>query len=481
MDLIVSSIIGDLTSRLISFLMNKFLDNLYSGEKVKRLEQLLQRVHMVVEEADGRYITNRCMLTHLKMIVAAMYSGYHVLDTIKYAKNNEGVNDLVNNSSALSFATPLKRSRTTTICPKTKNKFSMELQGVLKNIETVLGDINEFVILLTGCERMSHRPYDTYLYIDNFMFGRHVEKQHLINFLLENNTIGPPPVLPIIGGRGVGKKTLVAHVCNDDRVRSHFFFIFHINGENLGGITENKNLSERTLLIVEFVSDVDDNDWGTFHSSLMSLNKGNKVIILSRIKKLERFGTVRAITLDRMVHEEYRYLLKTLTFGSANPMDYPQLIPIVEEFAVLLGGRLTPANIIGYVLRNNLNVHFWLSRLKGIRFVVKKNLSMSGSHPNELFDQGHPAHLTDYILYPASTSTDSTKNDLPKLTFGDMLAGQNFPPKGDFNLVSWESRIPPYTSFVHMARFCPSFAQDHLESPLSGRKHARPFSVSYDE
>uniref|UniRef100_A0A0E0EVK3 Disease resistance N-terminal domain-containing protein n=1 Tax=Oryza meridionalis TaxID=40149 RepID=A0A0E0EVK3_9ORYZ len=311
MELIVSSITGDLTSRLISFLMNKFLDNLYSGEKVKRLEQLLQRVHMVVEEADGRYITNRCMLTHLKMIVAAMYSGYHVLDTIKYAKNNE---------------------------------------------------------------------------------------------------------------------------------------------------------------------DVDDNDWGTFHSSLMSLNRGNKVIILTRIKKLERFGTVRPITLDRMVHEEYRYLLKTLTFGSANPMDYPQLIPIVEEFAVLLGGRLTPANIIGYVLRNNLNVHFWLSRLKGIRFVVKKNLSMSGSHPNELFDQGHPAHLTDYILYPASTSTDSPKNDLPKLTFGDMLAGQNFPPKGDFNLVSWESRIPPYTSFVHMARFCPSFAQDHLESPLSGRKHARPFS-----
>uniref|UniRef100_A0A0E0B7M4 NB-ARC domain-containing protein n=1 Tax=Oryza glumipatula TaxID=40148 RepID=A0A0E0B7M4_9ORYZ len=352
-----------------------------------------------------------------------MYSGYHVLDTIKYAKNNEGANDLVNNSSALSFATPLKRSRTTTICPKTKNKFSMELQGVLKNIETVLGDINEFVILLTGCERMSHRPYDTYLYIDNFI------------------------------GRGVGKKTLVAHVCNDDRVRSHFFFIFHINGENLGGITENKNLSERTLVIVEFVSDVDDNDWGTFHSSLMSLNRGNKVIILTRIKKLERFGTVRPITLDRMVHEEYRYLLKTLTFGSANPMDYPQLIPIVEEFAVL----------------------------KGIRFVVKKNLSMSGSHPNELFDQGHPVHLTDYILYPASTSTDSPKNDLPNLTFGDMLAGQNFPPKGDFNLVSWESRIPPYTSFVHMARFCPSFAQDHLESPLSGRKHARSFSVSYDE
>uniref|UniRef100_A0A0E0M5A1 Disease resistance N-terminal domain-containing protein n=1 Tax=Oryza punctata TaxID=4537 RepID=A0A0E0M5A1_ORYPU len=452
MELIISSIAGDLTSRLISFLMNKFSDHLCSEEKVNRLEQLLLRVHMVIEEADGRYITNSCMLAHLKRIVAAMYSGYHVLDTIKYLKNKEGTNDLVNDSSALSFATPLKRSRYTSVCTERKKIFGMELQGALENLETVIGDISEFVILLAGCERMTHKPYDTYIYIDNFMFGRHVEKQHLIRFLLDNNTNGPPAVIPVIGGRGVGKRTLVAHVCNDERVRSHFYFILHINGDNLGGITENNNLPARTLVIVEFDSDVDDNDWKTFYSSLTSLYRGNKVIILTRIKKLERFGTVKPITLDRMVHEEYRYLLKTLAFGSADPMDHPQLVSIVEEFALLLGGRLIPANIIGYILRKNLNVHFWLARLKGVRFTVKKNMSMSGSHPNELFDQGHPAHLTDYLLYPASTTTNSPKNDLPKLTFGDILTCQNFPPKGDFNLVSWESRIPPYTSFVHM--FC---------------------------
>uniref|UniRef100_A0A0D9XHL0 Uncharacterized protein n=1 Tax=Leersia perrieri TaxID=77586 RepID=A0A0D9XHL0_9ORYZ len=476
MELIISAVIGDLTSRFISFVMNKFSDHLCSEEKVKRLEQLVLRVHMVVDEADGRYITNSLMLAHLKMIVAAMYSGYHVLDTIKYMKNKEVIDDLVNDSSSVSFAAPLKRSRTTTVCTERKNKFSMELQDALENLEAVIGDMNEFVILLAGCERMSHKPYDTYLYIDNFMFGRHVEKQHLVNFLMENNTAGPPAVITVIGGRGAGKRTLVAHVCNDERVRSHFSLIFHIKGENLGEIAENTNLpAARTLVIVEFVSDIDDNDWGTFYSSLTSLNRGNKVvIILTRIEKLKRFGTVKPITLDKMVYEEYRYLLKTLTFGSANPKDHPQLVPIVEEFAMLLGGRLIPANILGYVLRKNLNVHFWLSRLKGVRFTVKKNMSVSGSHPNELFDQGFPAHLTDYILYPpANTSTNALKNDLPQLVFGDLMAGQIVPPKGDFNLVSWESRIPPYTTFVHMARFCPRLEMELAVSAVTGELVSR--------
>uniref|UniRef100_A0A0E0M595 Rx N-terminal domain-containing protein n=1 Tax=Oryza punctata TaxID=4537 RepID=A0A0E0M595_ORYPU len=446
-------------------------DRTCSEEKVKRLEQLLLRVHMVIEEADGRYITNSCMLAHLKRIVAAMYSGYHVLDTIKYLKNKEGTNDLVNNS--LSFATPLKRSRATTVCTTRKRIFSTELRSAQENLETVIGNINQFVILLSGCDRMSRKPYDTYLYIDNFMFGRHVEKQHLINLLLENNIPGPPAVIPIIGGRKVGKKTLVAHVCNDERICSHFSLIFHISGANLSRVTENRSISGRTLVIVEFISDVDDNKWRTFYSSVANLNRGNKVIILTKIQKLVRFGTVKPITVDTLVYEEYRYLFKTLSFGSANPMDHPQLVPMVEEFAMLLQGRFIQANILADVLRKNLNVHFWLCALKGVQITVKKYLSMNGIHPHEHFDQGHPVHLTDYVLYPADTTANAPNNDLPKLIFGDLLTGHIFPPKGNFNLVSWESRIPPYTSFVHMALFCPSHAEDKPESHLSGRKRPR--------
>jgi hypothetical protein len=94
----------------------------------------------------------------------------------------------------------------------------------------MVSNMTEFVLLLGGCERMFRSPYDTYLYIDNFMFGRHIEKQQGINILLQNNpTPSAPTVLPIIGAGIVGKKTLVAHVCNNQKVMSYFSSILHLN------------------------------------------------------------------------------------------------------------------------------------------------------------------------------------------------------------------------------------------------------------
>lgn len=117
----------------------------------------------------------------------------------------------MSNSFALSVSNPFKRSRTIGSSSASK-AFNLGLHGALQNLEAVVANMVEFVVLLGGCERISPRPYDTYLHVENFMFGQHVEKQQITSFLLQHNAPGPPAVLPIFGRRGVGKKTLVAHV-----------------------------------------------------------------------------------------------------------------------------------------------------------------------------------------------------------------------------------------------------------------------------
>lgn len=112
MDLVIAAVAGDLSNRFISFLMNKYADHACLEEKVERLQQLLLRVGMVVEEADSRYITNSCMLIQLKTLAAAMYQGHHALDTIKYGKYKDIAEELVCDAFALSVSTPYKRSRT---------------------------------------------------------------------------------------------------------------------------------------------------------------------------------------------------------------------------------------------------------------------------------------------------------------------------------------------------------------------------------
>ncbi|XP_037488845.1 putative disease resistance RPP13-like protein 1 [Triticum dicoccoides] len=483
MEASISVVAGELVSRFISFLMNKYhssLSHAQSEEKlVERLQNLLMRVSMIVEEADARYITNTGMLLQLKTLSEAMYKGYRVLDTLSYRnlQGSPGIDEVSINdpsSSSLYLSIPVKRSRTK--AEKDEKAMRLESDGALKSLEIVVANMAEFVVLLGGCEHMSRRPYDVYLYTKNFMFSRHTEKQKLLSFLLEHkNPPGDhaPAVLPIIGGFGVGKKTLVAHVCGDERVRSRFS-ILHLNGDRLLTILDHgRTMSGTILVVIEFASDVGDDDWKKFHLFLNRMRGGSKIIIISKLKRLARFGSVKPIFLGVLSYDELRYLFKTLAFGSADPAEHPRLVQLADEFAKELHskqGSLVAINTFAYVLRMNLSVQFWRCLFdKGVRY-VKRNLSIHGVHPSMLIEQGHPVDITDFALHPLTmTSNVPIKEESPSVTLVELLADPSVTPEGNFRLIAWESRIPPHKSFVH---FVTSRAQDTHEgsSALPGRK-----------
>ncbi|KAM0890853.1 hypothetical protein ACQ4PT_026775 [Festuca glaucescens] len=91
MELAISAVTDELVSRFISFLANKYHSSrAYSEEKqLERLQQLLLRARTVVEEADGRYITNSGMLAQLDMLAEAMYRGYWALGAFRYRSLQE--------------------------------------------------------------------------------------------------------------------------------------------------------------------------------------------------------------------------------------------------------------------------------------------------------------------------------------------------------------------------------------------------------
>nr|XP_040254220.1 uncharacterized protein LOC120972769 [Aegilops tauschii subsp. strangulata] len=319
-------------------------------------------------------------------------------------------------------------------------------------------------------------------------------------------------------------------------------------------MTDHERLSGRILVVIDFVSDVDEDEWTTFHHFVMNMDRRSKVIILGRSAGLEKFGTIKHVSLDSLVLDEYMYLFKTLAFGSTDPADYPRLAAMVEEFAMVLGGSLiwlctvafqprSPsapnrpqhfvsccsiarcrlfktlafgstnpadyprlaamveefamvlggsfiiANVLADALRKNLSAHFWLYRLKGARDSVNKNISCFSAHPQVLFSQGQPVHLIGrYILTPAAPSgivnsaigmgNVPKEQGLPRTMFGDLIAaaGHAVLPEGDFRLISWESRLPPYTSFSHLVHAVLSCVHDKPETSLSGKKRPGLFA-----
>uniref|UniRef100_A0A453A906 Uncharacterized protein n=1 Tax=Aegilops tauschii subsp. strangulata TaxID=200361 RepID=A0A453A906_AEGTS len=218
-----------------------------------------------------------------------------------------------------------------------------------------------------------------------------------------------------------------------------------------------------------------DDDWKRFHSLVTRMGRGSKIIIVSRLQRLARFGSVKPIFLSAMSYDELRYLFKTLSFGSEDPAEHPQLVQIADEFAKNFHGTegsLVATNAYADVLRRNLDVKFWRRILdKGMR-MVKRNLAIYGMHPNTLIYHGHPVDITDFALHPLRMTPYSVRFPVrekwPSVTFGDLITNPGIRPKGDFTLVTWESRIPPHRSFPNFVTSC---AQDtHEGSPLSGRK-----------
>ncbi|KAG8077763.1 hypothetical protein GUJ93_ZPchr0007g6115 [Zizania palustris] len=475
METFFSAVLGDLLSRSISFVIDRYRWQQQGVEEnLQRLHRLLLRLQSIVEEADGRRITNQAMLRQLRMARDAMYRGYYFHDNSRYRIVQPHARDEVSDHTSLDLSplSPLKRfcisTRTRGIASDVLEK--EKLQKILGRLESIASDMQEFVVFVSSYPRVNRQPYCSYLFLENCMFGRQAEQERVINFLLEPHPPGDKgvSVLPIIGPGGVGKSTLVEHVCHDERVRKYFSTIVFCRGDSIEGTKDltpladtgvikhrNHASTEQSLLIVELVDDMDE---GTWRRTLHNLRRDHKtpvgkIIIMSQSKKIAAFGTTQALELDFLPKEAFWYFFKTMAFGSSDPEEAPKLASIGMEIAALVNGCFLGTNIICRILRSNLNVRFWYKFLGRWRSLTEIFLVLLGEHPRDVFTSksgityictsGNQCVAARYSLYQASSAHMS---DAPTISASDLLTG-NANPQGKFDVLVWQSSIPPYYNY----------------------------------
>ena len=270
---------------------------------------------------------------------------------------------------------------------------------MVDNLSSMIIDANELVLFLTSYPRLYCHPYSMHLQLAYCMFGRQMEAQQVINFLLHQqpNSVEELDVMPIVGAGHVGKSTLVAHVCKDERVRDHFSKIIFLKDHDFtdddlatlrqGCATEhenhvsNINKDGRLLLVVELVDDFDEDTWiKLYFASKQCMPSNSKIIITSCSEKIIKFGTTEALSLKNMSHETYWYFFKTLTFGSTDPEMHKNFVHVAMEIVKMLSGCLIGATITAYLLRDNFDIHFWCKVLAFLRRVTQ-HVSISSEHP----------------------------------------------------------------------------------------------------
>ncbi|VAH63853.1 unnamed protein product [Triticum turgidum subsp. durum] len=346
------------------------------------------------------------------------------------------------------------------------------LDKMLSSLERMIGDMQEFVMFLGSYPRISQQPYDAYLFHDQVMFGRQMEKETILSFLLcreaaRNGSLG---VLPIIGPARVGKSTLVEHVCLDERVRRRFSSIVFFSGNDLNGgnlatlkgsgVIKHQNLASTphgdSLAVIELAGDMDEETWrGLYTSAASHLTPGSKIILTSRSEKIASLGTAQSLVLKFLSQEAYWYFFKTAAFGSTDPGEHPNLAALGMEIVVHMNRSFVAANTVASLLRTNLDTRFWRRVLRCLRDFASKHLSMFGEHPTNLLQKDQPVYMwtmaktSNVVVMRDIYHEPSPKiSEVPRITAQDVLSGRVM-SEGTFQAVAWRSRIPPcYTYLV---------------------------------
>jgi predicted AAA+ superfamily ATPase len=275
-------------------------------------------------------------------------------------------------------------------------------------------------------------------------------------------------VLPIVGPPRVGKSTLVAHVCKDERVQGYFSEILWLNDLDFTddelalrqgyamkhqNQVSNSNNGKRLLVVIELSGDLHEDDWNRFYlASKRSFCRGSKIIVTSSSDRVVKFGTAHALTLKHLSHEAYWYFFKTLAFGSMDPKTHPRHAQLSMEIARTQKCSIIGACITSYWLRNNFDIHFWCKVLSFWRRFIQKHVSKFGKHPFDLLSQNRPiqgrrmATPSEYFMICRRYQC-SSQEEVPKIRSEDVVYG-NVKAYGKFEVLTWRSEIPPYYSYV---------------------------------
>jgi hypothetical protein len=277
MDILLAAVLGDLTTRSINFLIKKCCKP-KAQDVEDRLRRILLRAQVIVDEAMERQITNQAMLKQLDMLRDAMHRGCYILDTFKYQSHSEeeAKGQFMSNYLSLS-----KTSLQGLPSSSTNTQILLQLQKSFDDLSSMILDVQELVMFLASYPRLYRQPYSMHLVLGNCMFGRQMETEFVINFLLHAQPHGSkePEILTIVGPGKVGKTTLVAHVCENERIRDHFSEILFLRDHDFTSVdlatfregyameyqnhVSNSKKGGRLLVVVELVGDLNEDAWNS--------------------------------------------------------------------------------------------------------------------------------------------------------------------------------------------------------------------------
>ncbi|SPT16027.1 unnamed protein product [Triticum aestivum] len=217
-------------------------------------------------------------------------------------------------------------------------------------------------------------------------------------------TILSLPVLVVAGIGGVGKTTLAQHICNHQRVKSHFELIIWIcvsddfdekrltkeaiesctgkkakidNFDSLQRALSNHMKNKRLLIVLDDVWDdaLKDNGrcWEMFCAPFTSVQEGSAMLVTTRCPNVTKaVHTMEPVIVEGLKDDVFWNFFKLCAFGSEGSSNDPELERIGRRILPKLKGSPLAAKTLGRMLSMDHQASHWSSILESELWELKQ-------------------------------------------------------------------------------------------------------------
>ncbi|XP_010657762.1 putative disease resistance RPP13-like protein 1 isoform X2 [Vitis vinifera] len=381
-----------------------------SATLLRKLQMKLLEVQAVLNDAEAKQITNLAVKDWVDELKDAVYDAEDLVDDIT--------------------TEALRRKMESDSQTQVRNIIFGE--GIESRVEEItdtleyLSQKKDVLGLKKGVgENLSKRWPTTSLVDESGVYGRDVNREEIVKFLLSHNTSGNKiSVIALVGMGGIGKTTLAKLVYNDRRVVEFFdlkawvcvsneFDLVRITKTILKAIdsgTRDDNdlnllqhkLEERLtrkkfLLVLDDVWNEDYNDWDSLQTPFNVGLYGSKIIVTTRINKVAAvMHSVHTHHLAKLSSEDCWSLFAKHAFENGNSSPHPKLEEVGKEIVKKCDGLPLAAKTLGGALYSEGRVKEWENVLNSETWDLPNNAIL----PALILSYYHlPSHLKPCFAY----------------------------------------------------------------------------------
>ncbi|PKU83540.1 Putative disease resistance protein RGA1 [Dendrobium catenatum] len=383
-EIVATSLLRFISEKLASKAIAEFAMQIGIDKELRKLERTLSTIQDVLEDAEARQVKEKALRSWLSQLKELAYDADDVLDEFSFK------------AAKLKKANMKEKVRNLLCLPKNiafQRKIALRVKEINERLDEIAEvrskfHLKEGVFRSFKLER-SITSEETGSFIkESEVYGREVDKEKIVEFLMNTSVGDDIGVIGIVGLGGLGKTTLAGLVYNDERVCGHFqkrmwvcvseefelkrlvrLIIESATGSEFSPMNMdamqrsliNQLQEKRFLLVLDDVWSESHEKWDSLRALLTVGAKGSKVIVTTRNEHVASImGTISPYRLSNLSFDDCWLLFERRAFGNEVERN-PDFVAIGKEIVKKCGGVPLAAKALGGLLRFKRTESEWLA------------------------------------------------------------------------------------------------------------------------